>query len=454
MPAGLLRPKQPPRLFISPSPTRAATLLLPLALLLGSCGGADSEPGYVDTVTNTTATSAAAPKVAPLKVSVFLELSGGMKGFMPVNTAATEPTAFQNKVSLLASRTRSSPAVADAQFALLLKSAPTGTPYAHFRDVVQGQTKEAALGTELPEMLESVLRQPQGPDKVSIVISDFIYGPQNGAKTGQMRDLITDALLPVSKQQLAVAVRAETSAFSGTFYPAVKLPGKQQLALKGTTMPYYIWVVGQPAAVGRYLNEVLPEPGPKTPQAYFGLTFSAVPAVAILTQVPATSPLFQGGGGSVSYAGGGVSKKLDVDGVKQGVEFSIALNLDQLPAAWREPAFLNDNLKATLPGGTVRLLPKSVRRLNAGEAPKLAAYTHVLRLGVTALPKGGATLQIALPAPGVPAWVAQWSTENDNPPGPTPRTYRLTDIMAGLRGAYPQQLPPVFTTDFTLTTSD
>lgn len=451
MPAGLSRPKQSPRPCAFSAPAHAAAaLLLPLALLLGGCGGGtDTETDLPETTSP--AAAAAIPKVAPLKVSVFLELSGGMKGFMPVNTAANRSTDFQKRVSKLASGTRSNPAVTDAQFWLSLNKQPQKTDYLHFRSILEGDTKQAALGTELPAMLDTIMAQPGAESQVSVIISDFIYGPQRAADVAVMDVRVTDALLPVAKKRLAVAVLAETSTFSGTFYPAVKSSGKQQLALKEAVMPYYIWVVGPPAAVGRYLNEVLPEPSPKASQAYFGLTFSAVPAVAVLTQVPATSPLFQGSGGSVSYAGGGVSKKLDVDNVKQGAEFSVALNLDQLPAAWREPAFLNENLKATLPGGTVRLLPKSVRRLSAGEAPKLAAYTHVLRLRLTALPKGAATLQLALPAPGVPAWVAQWSTENDNPPGPTPRTYRLTDIMAGLRGAYPQQLPPVFTVDFTLT---
>jgi len=420
-------------------------------LALGSCGGDSSstETEAPETTTAPTTTATAPAKAAPLQVNVFLELSGGMKGFMPVNTTATEPTAFQKRISLLASRTNSNPAVEQAQFWLSLNKTPQTSTYAHFRDIVQGDTKEAALGTELPTMLENILAQPNATQKVNVVVSDFIYGPQRQADVAVMGVRITDALAAATKKQLAVAVLAETSAFYGTFHPAVKTP-KERIPLKGEIRPYYIWVIGPAAAVGRYLNEVAPAADPKTQQAYFGLSFPKVPYAAILTQVPATSPLAPAseGSGSISYAGAGVSTNLEVSDVKAGVDFTVALDLKQLPAAWREPAFLARNLQADLPGGAVKLVPNSVKAVSG--TPSLAAYTHTVRVHLTSLPKEPATLTLRLPAPGVPAWVAQWSTENDNRTGPLNQTYRLTEIMTGLRDAFPQQLPTVFTATFSL----
>ena len=367
---------------------------------------------------------------------------------MPQNTTATEPTAFQQRVGLLASRTNSSPAVGEAQFWLSLNKAPQKTTYAHFRDIVQGDTHEAALGTELPAMLENILALPGAADRVNVIVSDFIFGPKNQATSALMNVSITDALAPVTKKGLAVAVLGETSRFTGNFFPAVKTP-RRQVAVKGETLPYYIWVIGPAAAVGRYLNEVLPPTAATTQQAYFGLTFPRVPYAAVLTQVPAGSPLAPGGGGSISYAGAGVSTNLDVSDVKEGVDFTVALDLHQLPAAWREPAFLASSLRAQVPGGSVRLLPNSVKT-TAG-VPQLATYTHTVRLHLSDFPKGGGQLRLSLPAPGVPAWVAQRSTQNDNQPGPVPHTYRLSEILSGVREAFPAALPPVFTTTFTLT---
>lgn len=423
-------------------------------VLLAQCGtdsGTEEQTTETAPATNPAATTAAkaTPATAPLQVNIFLELSGGMRGFMPVNTAATQPTAFQKRISQLASRTRSNPAVETAQFWLSLNKQPQKTDYTHFRTILEGDTKEAALGTELPAMLENILAQPGADSRVNVIISDFIYGPQRPADIAVMDVRITDALLPVAKKKLAVAVLGETSAFTGSFHPAVKKP-REKVALQGAALPYYIWVIGPPAAVGRYINEVLPAASAKTQQAYFNLNFPAVPYAAVLTQVPATSPLVptSEGSGSISYTGAGVSTKLEVSDVKDGVEFTVALNLNQLPAAWREPAFLNQNLKVALPGGTVRMLPNSVKRADGVQG--ITEYTHTLRLSLSSLPKAGGTLTLTLPAPGVPAWVAQWSTENDNQPGAAPKTYRLTEIMSGLREAFPAQLPPVFTASFSL----
>jgi hypothetical protein len=418
--------------------------------LLSSCGEIDDTKATADTAAAPTKPAASTVKPdasAPLQANLFLELSGGMRGFMPANTTATEPTAFQQRVSLLASRTNSSPAVADTKFWLSLNKAPQASTYAHFREIVQGDTHEAALGTELPTMLENILTLPQAADKVNVVVSDFIYGPKNQATSALMNVNITDALATVTKKGLAVAVLGETSKFYGTYHPAVKTPLKQR-PLKGETLPYYIWVIGPPAAVGRYLNEVLPAPAAATQQAYFGLTFPRVPYEAVLTQVPASNPLAPGGDGSISYGGAGISTNLEVDDVKKGVDFTVALDLRQLPAAWREPAFLARNLQVQVPNGTVKLLPNSIKPTTG--VPELQAYTHTLRLHLSDFPKAGGQLSLTLPAPGIPGWVAQRSTENDNQPAAAPHTYRLTEIMNGVREAFPQTMPPVFTANFAL----
>jgi hypothetical protein len=162
-------------------PLTAAFLTLALGgTLLSGCGEVDDTTQTAEApATKAKPAPAATDATAPIQANVFLELSGGMRGFMPANTTATEPTAFQQRVALLASRTNSSPAVADTKFWLSLNKAPQASTYAHFRDVVQGDTHEAALGTELPTMLENILALPQATDKVNVIVSDFIYGPKN-----------------------------------------------------------------------------------------------------------------------------------------------------------------------------------------------------------------------------------------------------------------------------------
>ncbi|MEJ7662291.1 MAG: hypothetical protein WKG07_23355 [Hymenobacter sp.] len=94
------------------------------------------------------------------------------------------------------------------------------TTFNEMRQVVLGQQSHAALGTELPDMLEAILRRPAAAREVSIIVSDFIYGPQNKAKTPLISDYIRTAVDAVRQQKLAVAVLADRSAFTApTFRP-------------------------------------------------------------------------------------------------------------------------------------------------------------------------------------------------------------------------------------------
>lgn len=444
------------RLYSSP---RQAFVMCGLAIGLAACepdkpSVSEKENPAVPAKTEAPSNATAAE---PLAVNVFLELSGGMKGFMPLNTAERLPTAFQNRVSNLASKTNSSPDIAKAQFLLGLNEKSNSVEYIHLRDVLQGQTKAAALGTELPTMLESLLKVPEASGRVNVIVSDFIYGPQDAGNFTTMKTRITDALSIVSKKRLAVAVIGETSRFYGTFYPAVKIKGRQEYPLDGQLVPYYIWVVGPPTLVSRYLKEVRVNQG-DVQQAYFGLKFPETPYAALLSGLPVGSKLEQKqGDASVSYTTSRPSNELEISSVGDTAEFSIGLNLSNLPSAWQQPAFLAKQLQAVLPSTRPLIVPGSVRMLTIAErnsSATLARFTHVLRLRLTTLPPNTSSLTIRMWAPEMPEWVSKWSTNNDNVPGPKPQTYRLNEIMTGLREALPATLPFVFTASFKVTNPD
>ena len=404
------------------------------------------------------------PKPAPLRVSVFLEYSGGMRGFVPAGNAATAATEFQRRVGSLLTETEVSPDVTGRNYFLVYKDTDLrATPFTKMRDVVEGRQAEAALGTELPDMLGAILKRSQAASEVSVIISDFIYGPEVASRIPLIADYIRTAVAPVTRAGLAVAVLAEPSAFvtgktiegkQNYYYPAVKTPTRHR-QLRGEKIPYYIWVVGPPALVSRYLKQVAKSLPPT--QAYFGLRYPAVRYGAVLAGLPPGSKLGTSGDGSVWLTGSKDPTNLEVEDVAKTVEFTVGLDLSQLPIAWQQPAWLGQRLQASLPGTAPRIVPGSVQQLTAAQraaSAPLAPYTHVLRLRLNALPDGPSTLTLALPAPETPAWVAQWSTDNDNLPGPVPHTYRLTDIMSGLRGAFPAALPPVFAVRFALANQD
>ena len=336
------------------------------------------------------------PAAAPLRVNVFLEYSGGMRGFVPAGNAATAATEFQRRVGSLLTETEVSPDVTGRNYFLVYKDTDLRvTPFTKMRDMVEGRQAEAALGTELPDMLSAILKRSQAASEVSVIISDFIYGPEVASRIPLIADYIRTAVAPVTRAGLAVAVLAEPSAFvtgktiegkQNYYYPAVKTPTRHR-QLRGEKIPYYIWVVGPPALVSRYLKQVAKSLPPT--QAYFGLRYPAVRYGAVLAGLPPGSKLGTSGDGSVWLTGSKDPTNLEVEDVAKTVEFTVGLDLSQLPNAWQQPA-----------------------------------------------------------------WVAQWSTDNDNLPGPVPHTYRLTDIMSGLRGAFPAALPPVFAVRFALANQD
>ncbi|MBU6120722.1 hypothetical protein [Hymenobacter siberiensis] len=429
--------------------SRNALLYLAAGLFFTACESDTATKSETDQPSQNPKKAIVAAKPAPLNVSVFLEYSGGMKGFMPLQTAANPSTEFQQRVGDLFTDTYANSAVAQRQFFLCLEdSISKPVKYQQMMAYVQGEKpKEAALGTELPDLLNAVLARPAASREVSVVVSDFIYGPKNGAPLSQIKNRIRIALVEASKAGLAIAVYAETSRFYGTFHPAVKAP-KASRQLGGERLPYYIWVVGPPALVARYTRAALTRPTAQ--YAGFGLSLGKVPAVAVLTGLPAKSALLPTAGVSCDGMNGAACQNLDVD-LDGGApaEFTVALNISALSPAWQQPAFLAAQLHLQVAAGTTAaIVPGSLRAVAQAAGP-LAGYTHTVRVRLSAVASGSTALRFVLPAPdALPGWVGQWSTENDNQPAP--RTYRLTEVLAGVRASYPAALPPVFTAVLTL----
>ena len=412
--------------------------------LLAACGSEPAEttaekPGKG---TKITAEAPAATEAAPLHVSIFLEYSGGTKGFVPRGGADKPATEFQRRIGALITETQVSPTVGERKYYLCENAAPRSVKFEQLRDVVQGEVNQAALGTELPQMLSGILAMPQAAQQVSVVISDFIYGPARKSDFSQLPNLIRASIAPVSQQQLAVAVFGETSHFYGSYFPAVKTP-VQKRTLNGEKVPYYVWVIGPPAQVARFAAEVFKNAPAQ--QAFFGLKTSPPAFAPLLTKL--TDPKLKSSGGTVYAENNGLTLNPSDD----PVDFSVGLDLKGLPAAWQQPAFLAQHLLVRLPNGQASLLPNSVRSLTDEEQsgqPVLAPFTHVLRLRVSKLVTPTATLTVSLPAPETPDWVAAWSTSNDNTPAP--RTFGLDQLLAGVRQSYPTPLPVVFTVQLPL----
>ncbi|MBC7447418.1 MAG: hypothetical protein H7330_05110 [Hymenobacteraceae bacterium] len=422
------------------------------ALALAGCSG---EPAATEAAAPRAGAArpkpAAAAQPAPLRVRVVVPYAGSMPGFMnyraPIGATNTE---FQRRVGGLLTAIGKGPTTLAARgfFTTDATGALTKSTYAELRALVDGTAPRAryAPGVEIPALLADATAAAEATGAVTILVTDLTHN--GGLKTtlAALPGAVTAALTG-NQGPVAFSVYAEPSRFAGLYYPALRSGPKE---VKGGPLPYYIWLIGPAAQISRVARQFLPNAPEK--QVHVGLTYPALAGAALLTGLPAGGKLVSGGAGTVYADAGGVA----VEDARKGVEFSFGLDLRDLPMAWQEPAFLAKALEASLPNGAAALVAGSVRRLTAAErstSTTLQPYSHVVRVRITKLAPKTSTFTLALPAPALPAWPTQWSTDTDKPPSLT--TYRLQQILEGARQAHGEAaLPPVFSVALPLTNQD
>ncbi|WP_205504585.1 hypothetical protein [Rufibacter psychrotolerans] len=391
--------------------------------------------------------SATPPATANQKVDIdlYLEVSNGMKGFMPPPAADKEPTVFQNRLNKLLSEVQDGIYV-DAKRYYLARENSQGKPvldsvtYNTLKNTIVSGIKADVRGTPLPDMLRAALENSVERRAVSVIVSDFIHGPDPN-NPGQFLSLDSDirsSLKQAEHQGLVVAVLAEASPFFGTYHPAVKKPQvKRNLA--GEQIPFYIWVIGKQEEVQTVTNKVLRNLPAQ--QAYFGFHYQQVPYSALLK-----ADQFRPAG--IVYC---TSRTAEVctsvnlmPEPDAPVEFTIGLNLSGLPASMQEVAYLKQHLKLSATGGRASLGTILAASEDVKAIPALAQYTHFVRVRVPQLTANAGTFTLQLPQV-VPAWINQWSTGNDNNPVAAPgKTYQFNKIMEGVQALYRDQNQPVF----------
>lgn len=394
---------------------------------------------------------AAAPALAPLRVRVVVPYAGSMPGFMnyqaPIGATKTE---FQRRVGGLLTAIGKGPTTLAARDFFTTNAAGALTPssYTELSALVDGTKPRSgfAPGVAIPALLADATAAAETAGAVTLLVTDLTH---NGGLKTSLSALPSDvtAALTGNRGPVAFSVYAEPSRFVGTYYPALRSAPKQ---VKAGTVPYYIWLIGPPAQISRVARQFLPSAPER--QVHVGLTYPNLPAMPLLTGLPAGSKLVSGGEGTVYLDGATVA----VEDARKGVEFSVGLDLQDLPTAWQDPAFLQQGLQVSLPNGAAALVPGSVRYLTSAEratSSTLKPYSHVARLRLTKLAPKTSTLTIELPAPELAEWPAAWTTDTDKPPGLT--TYRLQQILEGARQAHGAgALPPAFSVALPLVNQD
>lgn len=413
-----------------------------VGLLAGACTPDKGTP-------ETEGSPAGALPVAPAKASqinVFVDASTGMRGFMHPNAPGQTGSQFQRAITEVLSNIRGQQASSKGAPAYYFVQESTAkdprvlrpTTYDELSNTVSTGIKNPALGTEMPTMLREILKLQKGrPGTVSIVVSDFIYAPPNPTQTWKVKTDVKDALNEVAAQELAIHVFAGTSEFRDKFFPGNRTHFQ---VLNGTRLPYYVWVLGQPAAVAA----VTPVLGP--------LLGSGFEQVRFNTLAPAAAAFEHFGNAGEWYidkSGKQQTQPLTLHFTQkpsrsEPAEVVVGLDLGKAPAA--EAAALARQLKLE-DAGTGATLQKVWAVRDEPKAPANAAlptYTHLVKVHLERLPGNQpATLRLVLPR-SQPAWVAQYTTLNDSDMARQvarqgPKTFLLSEVLQGVQDYYDQQ---------------
>ena len=380
-------------------------------------------------------------------INVFVDASTGMRGFMHANAPGQPGSQFQRTITAVLSNIKGQQAagskVAPAYY-FVQESTPKDprvlrpTTYDELSNTVSTGIKNPALGTEMPTMLREILKlQKSRPGTVSIVVSDFIYAPPNSTQTWKVKTDVKDALSEVAAQELAIHVFAGTSEFRDKFFPGNRTHFQ---VLNGTRLPYYVWVLGQPAAVAA----ITPVLGPLLGSGFEQVRFNTLaPAAAVFEHFGNVGEWF------VEKNGKRQTQPLTLRFTKKPsrqdpTEVVLGLDLSKAPAI--EAAALARRLKLE-DAGTGATLQKVWAVRDEPKAPGNAAlpsYTHLAKIHLERLP-GNQPVTLRLVLPRIqPAWVAQYTTLNDSNMAAQvakqgPKTFLLSALLQGVQDYYDQQ---------------
>lgn len=419
--------------MISVSNFRKYAGLLSLCGLAVACGS-DATSGKAAGKT-AAAPPAQAPKIS--QINVLVDASGGMQGFMHANAPGQAGSGFQQTLTALLSDINGQRGQQAAPPAFYFVKEATGpdprvlvpTTYDELAGAVSTGIQKPALGTELPQMLAEALKlQAKKPGTVSLIVSDFIYGPKNSSETWRVKTDVKDALSTADAARLAVSVFANTSEYRGNFYPGNRT---RPQALHGEKLPYYIWVIGAPELVGQVDGSLLKRLAGQ-PQAHFNTRFA--PPYAALDHFQNAGEWYKADAGPVPAVA--LTKSVTR---KEPAEIVFGLDLRNVPAEWQKTAAQRLRLDPAATSAALLRTWLVAQEPAAAGKPYLQNYTHLAKIRVNQIPGAGALLHLTLPRQQ-PAWVAQTSTANDsNIAKQGPKTFLLADVLQGVADYFADQ---------------
>ncbi|MGV3503296.1 MAG: hypothetical protein ACO1O1_06280 [Adhaeribacter sp.] len=414
--------------FFLPNLTTACGLFLLLSVF--SCSSDKSTTENTETTATKQADKKAAPPAAPTsipQVNVFLEVSGSMKGFMP-SDQSKGITEFQKTLDPFLAGIQQNSSIGGRSY-FEVREKPYPLDYDKISQTVRYGIKQSASSTTIPAILDSIITGHPG---LNVLISDFIYSPENGRAVSFVSTDIYRVLAKARQQRQAVSVFAATSDFRGSFYPAVKTASATISPCCEAPVPYYVWVIGEPALVRLFNKEVVGSTFAE--ELHTGFSFAA-PRFAVLDKyLPA---------GSWYCSSPADCKQIVISDLAEPAQLVVGLNLGELPPAFASEAYLSKHLKLTAENTDARITriyPADRFRQLPGVADKnsdpLKPYTHFVQIKLSKLQAPQAELRLQLGRQR-PDWVQAWTTADDSRPNQEGgKTFNLSGIVDGLERAF------------------
>jgi hypothetical protein len=394
---------------------------------------------------------AASGTATNFNVSVFLENSASMDGYVDANS-----TAFKATMLDLLTNLENFPATDTLNLNYInstiipVKAAASKTDVDAFYQNLNRTNFKAKGGkrgtSDIGEVLGKILNQ-QRTHELSILISDFVFSPggQEAVRylEGQRSQIRSEFVAARRKNpDLSVAILQGQAQFEGTYYDQNNKPHAQLASER----PYYVWLIGTAAQIQRVLDARILE------QTRNGFTNKLVIQSASQAVQPPFKIVYRpriGEFDSKSLAQGIITDAQAArDDRNKGVfEFNVAVNFSK---GMQDAGYFLDSTNYKLSDEKYSLKAKLITDQND---PSLSGFTHLLTLRTTDLKDEKLQVEVV---GKVPSWVYASSSENDTQietdTDETRKTFGFSYLVEGVSDAfYPRsQANPLYTIPLTI----
>ena len=384
-------------------------------------------------------------------VSVFLENSASMDGYVDANS-----TAFKATMLDLLTNLENFPATDTLNLNYInstiipVKAVASKTDVDAFYQNLNRtnfKTQGGKRGTsDIGDVLSKILNQ-QKSNELSVLVSDFVFSPggQNAPRylEGQRSQIRSEFVAARRKNpDLAVAILQGQAQFEGTYYDQNDKPHAQLAAER----PYYVWLIGTAAQIKSILDSKILE------QTRNGFTNKLV----IQSASEAVQPPFKivvspkiGEFSAKSLAQGIITEaRVARDERNKGVfEFNVAANFSK---SMQDAGYFTDSTNFKLSDEKYSLKARPITDRND---PSLSGFTHLLTLRTTDLKDEKLQIDVVGKVPG---WVYASSSEDDTKietdVAEADKTFGFSYLVEGVSDAfYPRsQTNPLYTIPLTI----